>query len=158
MPAPATAACACPSAARPASSPSPASTQRSSCSGSRRLAAAEGAWLAERGDRELDAERRAFIAERRRETRNTIAALAAGGALWWLATTFSIPLLSVIAAILTIPLIVIGVITFFQAWGAIFETEGEDFEKAFDKWLERRETRRARLAPPGSRRRLPPVD
>ena len=122
------------------------------------LAAAEEAWLAEQGDRELDAERRAFITVRRREAREGLLFMAILGAVAWGATTFSIPVLSTIAGVMMIPLIVITVIVALQALSAFVETDGEDFEKAFDKWLDRREKRRARLAPPAARRRLPRVE
>ena len=115
------------------------------------LEAAERAWLAERGADEERQLRRHFITVRRREARNGLIGLATAGTLVWLAITFSIPLLATIAAVVQVPLAFIGIFLFFQAWEAFAETEGKDFDKAFDKWLERRQRRRALIAPPRAR-------
>ena len=96
------------------------------------LESAEGAWLAEQGDRALDAERRAFVTARRRKARGDLLFTGLLGALVWASISFSIPVLNVVAAVMMVPLIVITVFTVLEALSAFTETDGEDFEKKLD--------------------------
>lgn len=106
------------------------------------------AWLAENREGQLTQQHKAFIASRRREMRNGIAGYAAMGGLLYLGFALDITVLSVIASFLLVPMFIIAIILFFGTWEAIFDVEGEDFDKEFTKWQERREGQLARLQPP----------
>jgi hypothetical protein len=86
-------------------------------------------------------QKQAFIAERRKKVLQEGASYAVLCTVAYLAFVSGIGILPAIAIIAFFPLLFIGIYLLTQAVTAIFETSGDEVEKAFDEWLEKREAR-----------------
>jgi hypothetical protein len=110
------------------------------------LEAAEQTWVAEQQVEALTTQRKAFIRSRRRQMRNGLVGYAVMGGLLYLAFVLEIAVLSLIWPFLMVPMFIIAIILFFGTWEAIFDVEGEDFDKEFAKWQDRHEEQLARVS------------
>lgn len=90
--------------------------------------------------RERD-QKQAFIAERRKKALQEGASYAVLCAVAYLAFISGFGILPAIAIIAFFPLLFMGIYLLAQGVTAIFETTGDEVEKAFDEWLEKREAR-----------------
>jgi hypothetical protein len=114
------------------------------------LEIAEQRWLEERGTRE---ERAAFLAERRREAVRSLAVYAVVAVFIYLAFLSRLFILPVIAMVAVIPMFFAGLILIVEVSQAFFQTEGEGFDREYEKWLRKRRKRELRRAKRG--RELP---
>lgn len=86
-------------------------------------------------------QKQVFIAERRKKALQEGASYAVLCIVAYLVFLSGFGILPAIAVIAFFPLLFMGIHLLAQGVTAIFETTGEEFEKAFDEWLERREAR-----------------
>lgn len=87
-------------------------------------------------------QKQAFIAERRKKALQEGASYAVLSIVAYLAFLSGFGILPAIAVIAFFPLLFMGIYLLAQGVTAIFETTGDDVEKAFDEWLERHEARK----------------
>ena len=106
-----------------------------------RLAAAENTYFEARGD---DALRQTFIRERRQKFNRDLAGFLVVLVLIYLAFVTDIFILPAVAVIAAMISIFVGLRLIGEGIKAYVNTVGDDFEKALDDWLDKREERRER--------------
>lgn len=108
------------------------------------LRLAEEAWRSEQASWDEEAERRRFIATRRRKFRNDLLSWFLYVALAVLAFQSGFAILPLVAIIAAFPLFFAALELIEEGNKALLQTVGDDFEKEFDEWLEQRDERRQR--------------
>lgn len=104
------------------------------------LEAAEAAWHDEQAVTVEIGERVQFIASRRRKAIQGLGFLLGVALVFYLLILFKVAALAGIATALAIPLFFFVLGSLWEIFQAFTETEGDDFEKAYRKWLKKRPT------------------